>query len=275
MHATSEHMTRKPGGSDRGTQRKADGIAHDLLTRIVRGELKPGSLLPKESELAERYGVNRSVVREANKLLEVHRLVRPIRRRGTEVLDPNQSLTPEVVRATLIGRDGHIDRAAFADFLEVRQVLDVQLSCLAAENRSDDDLRRLEQLVSEIRAVAAVGGPAERYGELSTQLSIEVARASGNRLLVMMAHWNRQISLDLEPLFRSVRPATDWHLRGVEALVDAIRRRNPELVRDLLEAYHRWATPHLLEALDEANRFAPPAERSTADAAVSAEGTDR
>jgi len=68
--------------------RKADRVAHDLLRRIVSGELPVGSLLPREDELAARYQVNRSVIREAVKLLEVHRLVRPVRRRGTEVLSP-------------------------------------------------------------------------------------------------------------------------------------------------------------------------------------------
>lgn len=86
----------------RPADRKADRVAQDLLRRIVAGEVEVGSLLPKEAELAEAHGVNRSVIREAIKLLEVHRLVRPIRRRGTEVLDPMASMSPEVLRAMLV-----------------------------------------------------------------------------------------------------------------------------------------------------------------------------
>ena len=81
--------------------RKADLVARDLMRRIVSGEVSVGSLLPKEEELAAGYRVNRSGVREAVKLLEVHRLVRPVRRRGTEVLSPLSSLSPEVLRALL------------------------------------------------------------------------------------------------------------------------------------------------------------------------------
>ena len=68
--------------------RKADQVASDLISRIVTGELPVGSILPREEDLADEYRVNRSVVREAGKLLQVHRLVEPRRRRGTEVLDP-------------------------------------------------------------------------------------------------------------------------------------------------------------------------------------------
>ena len=67
--------------------RKTDRVAEHLLRRIVSGELSPGAVLPREADLAEVFRVNRSVVREALKRLEVHRLVRPIKRRGTIVLD--------------------------------------------------------------------------------------------------------------------------------------------------------------------------------------------
>ena len=55
--------------------RKADSVARDLLRRITKGELQLGAVLPKEAELATDYGVNRGVIREAIKLLEVHRRV--------------------------------------------------------------------------------------------------------------------------------------------------------------------------------------------------------
>ncbi|MCA9850550.1 MAG: FadR family transcriptional regulator, partial [Dehalococcoidia bacterium] len=109
-------------------------VSRDLLEQIVRGDLAVGSLLPREAELAAAYGVNRSVVREAIKLLEVHRLVRPTRRLGTVVLDPMASLTPEVLRAMLVRRDAEgarVDVTVLAGLLEIRAGLDVQMAALA------------------------------------------------------------------------------------------------------------------------------------------------
>ncbi|QLY33037.1 GntR family transcriptional regulator [Nocardia huaxiensis] len=61
------------------------GLAARLREAIERGEHLPGSTLPKQDELAERYGVNIKTVRQAIGLLEAEGLVTPIRRRGTVV----------------------------------------------------------------------------------------------------------------------------------------------------------------------------------------------
>ncbi|MDB5941109.1 MAG: hypothetical protein JWQ13_675 [Ramlibacter sp.] len=43
--------------------------------RIVRGDLKPGTLMPTEHNLALQFGVNRSTVREAIRQLEQEGLI--------------------------------------------------------------------------------------------------------------------------------------------------------------------------------------------------------
>ncbi|PXX52789.1 GntR family transcriptional regulator [Nocardia tenerifensis] len=60
-------------------------LAASLRTAIEQGEYLPGATLPKQAELAERYGVNVKTVRQAVGLLEAEGLVTPIRRRGTVV----------------------------------------------------------------------------------------------------------------------------------------------------------------------------------------------
>src|SRR5258707_525212 len=141
----------------RSAVRKADTVAEDVMRRIVRGDWPVGSTLPREDELATLYGVNRGVVREAIKLLEVHRLVRPVRRRGTEVLDPLRSLSPEVLRALLVPEPGKIDRRVLEGLLEVRAELDVKMSVLAAKRRTKADLDRLDAALEQ--AKAALGDP--------------------------------------------------------------------------------------------------------------------
>lgn len=230
---------------ERSTGRKADRVAHDLLRRIVAGELEVGSLLPKEAELAEEHGVNRSVVREAIKLLEVHRLVRPVRRRGTEVLDPMASMTPEVLRAMLSPSPGRVDRTMLADFLEVRTVLDVQMSMLAAARRTDADLAAMDAALADARA-ALHDRP--RYERASNALARAVGQAAHNRVFEMMVWWHQTVAADLADIFRVVRPANEPHLQGMALLVDLIRRQEIEQVRTLVSAFHEWATPRMLAA---------------------------
>ena len=226
-------------------ERKADVVANDLLRRVVAGELAVGGVLPREPELATHYGVNRSVVREAVKLLEVHRIARPVRRRGTEVLDPLASLSPEVLRAMLEPRPGAIDRRMLAGLLEIRASLDVHMTALAAQRHTDADIARIHGIALE--AERALGDHA-RYSSIVRGLSLAFARATQNPVFVMLAHWNDVVTSDLESVFRVVRPATEAHLAGLRLLIDLVAARKADEVRALVTAFHAWSTPRLLAA---------------------------
>jgi DNA-binding FadR family transcriptional regulator len=240
----NRRLVRPKRPSARAT-RKADVVAHDVLTRVVSGEIPVGSLLPREAELASRYEVNRSVVREAVKLLEVHRIVLPTRRRGTEVLDPMRSLSPEVLRAMLRGRDGKIDRKVLAGLLEIRASLDVQMTAAATERRTEADLERLEALA---RGLSEAAGDDDAFEKVRRELPILIARATQNPIFEMLAHWNDLVVRDLDDLFRWVRPARASYVQGIALLVELLRRGDPEPVRSLVAAFHAWASPRLLAA---------------------------
>lgn len=227
----------------RRAERKADRVADDLLRRIVAGDLQVGGLLPKEDALASHYDVNRSVVREAVKLLEVHRLVRPVRRRGTEVLDPTASMSPEVLLAMLSPRGARVDRAVLADLLEVRAVLDEELSALAAERRTDEDLARLEALLAELRR--AIHDRA-RYERGLAAFDQALARASHNRIYEMLVWWHQTIAAELVEIFRVARPSLESHLEGLGQLVALIGEQRVDEVRARVVAFHEWATPRML-----------------------------
>ena len=224
--------------------RKADEVADDLLKRIVSGQIGVGSVLPREADLAKRYGVNRSVVREANKLLEVHRLVRPTRRKGTVVLDPSGSLTPAVLKAMLFDGRGQIDRAVLAEFLEIRAALDVKMTELAAERRTRADLVELERAVARIES--SEPDSVESFTAVN-HFGAVLARATKNRIFVMLANWHAQIASDLEPLLMRVRAPTSRE-RAHRMLVGAIRDKDVELAGEMVAQYHRWANQRLLEA---------------------------
>jgi DNA-binding FadR family transcriptional regulator len=231
--------------SEQRQDRKADRVAGELMRRIAAGELPVGSILPREDELAAAFVVNRSVVREAVKLLEVHRLVRPVRRRGTEVLDPMGSMSPEVLRALLQPRAGKVDVAMLKGLLEVRAQLDEQMSMLAAERCTPEDVAAFEALIRRMDTHRHDGA---EFARLARELPFVVARATHNPVFGMLAHWNRAIAVDLDELFRLARPPVDSHLQGLTMLVSLLRQHDVEGVRELVRAFHAWATPRMLAA---------------------------
>ena len=70
--------------------RKRNRFAHaveELGSRILRGDLKPGEIMPNEAELGRKLGASRTVVREAVKSLAAKGLLEPRTRTGTRVLE--------------------------------------------------------------------------------------------------------------------------------------------------------------------------------------------
>lgn len=230
--------------------RKADLVARDLLEQIAHGTLAVGATLPTELELAERYGVNRSVVREAIKLLEVHRLVKPVRRRGTVVLDPNASLSPDVLRAKLRGREGTVDLTFLTSLLEVRAALDVLICGWAAERGDEADHQAIEQKLAHMRTLA---GDDAAFTEANFQLGLLLAKAAHNPVATMLAHWNRAVVADLPHVFGVARAATHAHLDGLAMLLERFRAHDADQARALVGTFHAWASPRILAAASLAN----------------------
>lgn len=228
--------------------RKADAVARELMARIVGGEVAVGSILPKEEELEREFGVARSVIREATKFLEVHRLVRPVRRRGTVVLDPRASLSPDVVATFLTPRKGRVARDFLKGLLEVRRMLDVEMLALAAQRRKPSDVRALKAAADGLKEAAA-SGDAEAFEAAILGFGLAAAAATHNPIYTMLVHWNASTVRELADVFASIRSAPAEHAEGVAVIVAAIERGDAAAVRELGAAFHDWAEPKLLAAL--------------------------
>ncbi|MBK6519151.1 MAG: FadR family transcriptional regulator [Polyangiaceae bacterium] len=239
----------RPGRTARGLDgeltpsRKADQVARDLLRKVTSREIAPGDILPKEEALATQYGVNRGVVREAIKLLEVHRLVRPVRRRGTVVLEPLHSMSPEVLVAMLLPRPGHVDLSTLGAFLEVRGTLDVEMTALAAERRTAADLKAMRAAIDRLGALLD-DGPA--YSREVQKLPLLVARATRNPMYEMLAAFNARVVSELEASLVATRPASREQREGLSILVDVIERRDVEGARRAVATFHAWSRPRIL-----------------------------
>jgi GntR family transcriptional repressor for pyruvate dehydrogenase complex len=122
-----------------------EALAEDLRRQILDGHLHPGDQLPVEPELSAKYGLSRSTVREALRVLSSEHLVETTRgvSGGTFVVHPN---------ATQIGRSLEVGLgllAASAEFtveqlIEVRELIEVPAAEFAAARASDAQLAALE-----------------------------------------------------------------------------------------------------------------------------------
>jgi DNA-binding GntR family transcriptional regulator len=152
--------SRTPKGTDLIPARSVADLAYERIRGLVlSGEVVPGARLG-QVELAERFGISRTPVREALRRLAGEGLVDFHSNRGFRVAD--------------LGLDAVLRR------LEVRALLEPGIARLAAERRSEEDLGRLRAAIA--REERARGGASAH--DASRDFHVALARATGNEELV-------------------------------------------------------------------------------------------
>ncbi|WP_354638943.1 FadR/GntR family transcriptional regulator [Kitasatospora camelliae] len=157
-------------------------VLAEIGPAIASGEIAEGAVLRAE-ELEERFGVSRTVVREAVRILESMRMVEPRRRVGITVL-PRSSwdvFDPMVIRWRLAGAGRS---AQLRSLGSLREAVEPAAAALAAQHASDDDRRELGALAVEL-TVTARAADLESFLRHDIAFHAAVLRASGNE---MFAH---------------------------------------------------------------------------------------
>ncbi len=121
-------------------------VAH--VREIIRAEgLRPGDVLPSEAGLAERCGVSRVVVREANRSLAALGLIDVGNGRRARV----KAVDPEVL-AVVIDHGVQTDQVTVRQILDVRRTIEMRTAGLAALLRTDEEARLIQDHAVGMRA---------------------------------------------------------------------------------------------------------------------------
>jgi DNA-binding GntR family transcriptional regulator len=183
-------------------------VAELLRQRIFNRELPPGSWID-ELRIAEEFGISRTPLREALKVLAAEGLVTMKVRRGAYVTEVSEQ-----------------------DLREVYDLLALLESDAAGEvcsRATDDELRALTQLHAELeQAAGPVHGSRERFFEINEAFHLRLLDLAGNR-------WRKQIVTDLRKvmklnrhssLFKTGRMAES--LAEHRAIMHALSERAPQ-----------------------------------------------
>ena len=204
-------------------------VAAQIQRLIAEGRLKPGDKLPPERELAEIFGVSRSSVRDAIRVLEVQGLVEPRHGDGTVVREiPIDRLVRPLADAVSAGKD------QLADLFDMRKMLEPPLARAAAFRATDEDVRALERIVE--RQTQRV-----RAGELAleddNEFHYRIAATAKNQVVLR----TMDILMDLlrDSRRRSLQGPgrAEKSLEGHRRILDAIERRDPEAAAQQMRAH--------------------------------------
>jgi GntR family transcriptional regulator, transcriptional repressor for pyruvate dehydrogenase complex len=147
-------------------------IVKALTDLIMKRVWKPGDLIPSEKELAIRFQVGRSTIREAVKSLVVLGVLEARAGEGSFVREPTSELLSGGFRWGLLLSEGNLD-----DFVDVRVLIEVECARRAAANRTDDLVAQLGATIEEMRSEPMDHGV---FMESDTRFHLAIAHAARN-----------------------------------------------------------------------------------------------
>ncbi len=155
---------------------KRSGLTDRVIDRVralvAQGTYRVGDRLPPEAELCVLFGVGRSTIREAMRVLANRGMVDVRHGEGTFV----------AARALHESFEERLGRAALADIYEARLFLELPLAELAAQRRGARDIAAMRASLKK-RAQAIRAGDVARYTEADFAFHLAVARAAKSSAL--------------------------------------------------------------------------------------------
>jgi GntR family transcriptional repressor for pyruvate dehydrogenase complex len=204
-------------------------VAAQLEKRILEGALKPGDKLPPERELAERFNVSRSAVREAIRSLELKGLVEPRPGEGTLVRTPSiDSLLNPL--ASLLGQKRELVR----ELLEVRVMIEPPLAGHAARNAGPEDIARLERILDRQKEKVA---RQELAIEEDSEFHYTIAQASKNSVILKVVDMMMDILRESRERSLQVEGRREKSLAGHRRIFNAIKRREAENAEEAMRQH--------------------------------------
>jgi GntR family transcriptional regulator, transcriptional repressor for pyruvate dehydrogenase complex len=216
-------------------RRKVYEQVSERLEAQLGTTLKAGDALPPERELAERYGVGRSSVREALRMLESRGLIES-RGSGTFVVAAWRNPFQEPLSLVVAGED--VDRA---QLFEVRRMIEAESAALAATRRTIDQLNQMHEATDDMEIELA---RADRFIAADIRYHLVIAEATGNRLLL---HLMQAIRDRLTEMFGTVFKFPGGPERSIaqhRLITEAIEAEDAERARQLM-------TEHILRVEQE------------------------
>jgi len=143
-------------GAPRTRKNLAERVAGELRTWLSSGDVRAGDRLPTEHELVRRYGVSRTVVREALAGLRADGLV--VARQGSGVFVAEPALAQPTLSLLNVKPE---TLAAIIETLELRAAVESEGAALAAERRSPAELANIKARQRAMAAALEAGEQAE------------------------------------------------------------------------------------------------------------------
>ncbi|NCB50596.1 MAG: FadR family transcriptional regulator [Clostridia bacterium] len=166
---------------------------YDKIADILENDIVSGSFgtekLPSEQNLAGKYNVSRTVIREALKILGERHLIFSMAGSGAFITKPDAFDLSLVLNRLISTHD-----ISYLDAFDVRIILETSAASRAAQFVTEEELAEMRELIAILKEP---GMPIKERNAYDFRFHMMVAKASHNPLLALLADAMSNIILDI------------------------------------------------------------------------------
>lgn len=214
-----------------------------LMDYLISAQIRPNDKLPSERQLSEALGIGRSSLRNALKSLSLLGVIDQRPGSGTYLRDTKSDLLPRVIEWGLLLGENNLE-----EVVEAREQLEVMLAGLAAQRRTDEDVRRLQHLIDGMRT-SDVTQDRAHYVELDIQFHLAIAETSKNQVLAGVLRNLQSLLHAWASRVIEVAGETSSSLAMHVPILEAISRGDADAARSAMDAHMQRASLRLRDAI--------------------------
>jgi len=223
-------------------------VTSQLEALIVESQLSPGDRLPAERDLAERFGVSRTVVREAVRSLAAKGMVEVRPGSGTLVRTPSAEAGTRSMTLFLRGAQQDLD---YQKGLEGRRILEVEIAGLAATRRTEQDLEELERILED---VAGIRDKRDRFVAWDVGFHTALALATHNELFPLLLDSVVKVMARVREVGFEVPATPDRAMKHHRAILKQVRAKSAAGAREAMTDHLKESEMTIKKALEMVSR---------------------
>jgi GntR family transcriptional regulator, transcriptional repressor for pyruvate dehydrogenase complex len=221
------------------SRRKLSETVAQQLMEAFR-DLPPGTKVPSERELTQELGVGRSTVREALNGLAALGVLTIRHGQGAFIAEDGPEEAEADAPASVL--TAALERGETREFIEARLMVEVEVTRLAAERRTDEDLQRIEAALT-LQEHSLSAKDLDATLTVATSFNVLLAEAAHNEVLAAMIQIFVELMKERGDRLYALPGFGDWDLTEHRGIYAAVRDQDPELAANLMRR-------HILELAD-------------------------
>jgi GntR family hexuronate regulon transcriptional repressor len=221
-------------------RRLFEDVADTIRRLILDGTYPPGTRLPGERELSERFEVSRVTIREAEIALQATGWIHIRTGAGA------------YVEAVLPGDNAVLPKVSAFELTEARSLFEAEAAALAAPTISAETLEMLETLLT---AMADENASEDQISAIDREFHMTIAAASNNKAIIHVIEslWRMRMELPEVRTSHSMVCQKDGKARQSEHsdVVEALRKRDASGARLAMRRHFNRLLESMLDETEE------------------------